>query len=72
MNEELPSFKEAVAMGNTPFPRNLSSIDFAEGVMLVMRAADRNYFLLQRGLSFGMYLNVLREEMASGRGGATL
>jgi len=64
LNEEVTSFKEAVATGESPFPPSLSQIEHSKGVLLLMRKADRDFYLNSGTISFGMYLGILREEIS--------
>jgi hypothetical protein len=43
--------KEAIATGNSPFPPDLKTLDHANGVTLLMRMADREFYLNRQGLS---------------------
>ena len=70
LNEHLPGMQEAIQQGRTAFVRDMNQIDQAEGVKLIMKAADRNYYMTINGFSLGMYLNMVREDQDSKRIGA--
>lgn len=72
LNEMSSGLKEAIATGNSPFPPDLKKLDHANGVALLMRMADREFYLSRQGLSQGMYINVLKEELSQFRGGDAL
>lgn len=63
MNEHVKGFKEFASSGESCFVPNLSAIAHAEGVRLIMRAADRLYYIQENTLSSGMYLHMLRQEV---------
>jgi hypothetical protein len=42
------------------------------GISLLLRKADRDFYLSEGSISFGMYLGILREEISQGRGGTQL
>jgi len=45
LNDALPGMKEAITAERTIFMRDINLIEHAEGVKLIMRAADRNYYI---------------------------
>lgn len=65
MNEHLDGLREIAATGRTPFAPELSAIAHAEGVRLILRAADRTFYIHENSFSSGMYLSMLREEATS-------
>jgi hypothetical protein len=56
LNEHVDGLKEFAATGRTPFVPNLSAIEHSLGVSLILRAAERAFFLQESSFSQGMYL----------------
>lgn len=67
-NESISGFHEALRSGRTAFIADLDKIEHSEGVKLILRAADRHFYMEMNGYSFGMYMNMLKEDQDSGRG----
>jgi hypothetical protein len=64
LNEHVEGLRDFANTGVTPFAPNLSAITFADGVRLILRAADRVYYIQENAFSQGMYLSMLKEEAA--------
>lgn len=68
-NEHVVGFREFAASAKSCFVPDLSSIVYSEGVRLILRAADRLFYIQENAFSEGMYLHMLKQEIADSKVG---
>ena len=66
MNEQCIGFREVALTGRSPFIPDLDTMVLPEGMKLIMRTIDRNYYINVLKYSLGMYFTMLREEISVG------
>jgi hypothetical protein len=61
LNDHVEGLREFASTGRTLFASNLSAVPHSEGVKLLLRAAERTFFMEENYFSQGMYLQMLKE-----------